>query len=501
MAMKKESLNHSYKDLQPQKKNEESEKIIDEVTSSDYKYGFVTDIDTEVIPKGLNEEIIRLISSKKNEPEWLLDFRLKAFAHWKTLEMPRWAHLDIPEIDYQAISYYAAPKKKESPKSLDEVDPELLDTFNKLGISLEEQMKLSGIAVDAVMDSVSVKTTFKEKLAELGVIFCSFSEAVKDYPDLVKQYLGTVVPYRDNFFAALNSAVFSDGSFVYIPKGVRCPMELSTYFRINAANTGQFVRTLIIADDDSYVSYLEGCTAPMRDENQLHAAIVEIRAHERAEVKYSTVQNWYPGDKEGRGGIYNFVTKRGLCKGDHSKISWTQVETGSAITWKYPSCILAGDNSIGEFYSVAVTNNHQQADTGTKMIHIGKNTRSTIVSKGISAGYSQNSYRGLVRVSQGAENARNYTQCDSLLLSDHCGAHTFPYMDIKNDTAIVEHEATTSKINEDQIFYCNQRGIPTEEAVGLIVNGYAKEVMNKLPMEFAVEAQKLLQITLEGSVG
>lgn len=501
MAMKKESLNHSYKDLQPQKKNEESEKIIDEVTSSDYKYGFVTDIDTEVIPKGLNEEIIRLISSKKNEPEWLLDFRLKAFAHWKTLEMPRWAHLDIPEIDYQAISYYAAPKKKESPKSLDEVDPELLDTFNKLGISLEEQMKLSGIAVDAVMDSVSVKTTFKEKLAELGVIFCSFSEAVKDYPDLVKQYLGTVVPYRDNFFAALNSAVFSDGSFVYIPKGVRCPMELSTYFRINAANTGQFERTLIIADDDSYVSYLEGCTAPMRDENQLHAAIVEIRAHERAEVKYSTVQNWYPGDKEGRGGIYNFVTKRGLCKGDHSKISWTQVETGSAITWKYPSCILAGDNSIGEFYSVAVTNNHQQADTGTKMIHIGKNTRSTIVSKGISDGYSQNSYRGLVRVSQGAENARNYTQCDSLLLSDHCGAHTFPYMDIKNDTAIVEHEATTSKINEDQIFYCNQRGIPTEEAVGLIVNGYAKEVMNKLPMEFAVEAQKLLQITLEGSVG
>lgn len=414
---------------------------------------------------------------------------------------PVGAHLDIPEIDYQAISYYAAPKKKESPKSLDEVDPELLDTFNKLGISLEEQMKLSGIAVDAVMDSVSVKTTFKEKLAELGVIFCSFSEAVKDYPDLVKQYLGTVVPYRDNFFAALNSAVFSDGSFVYIPKGVRCPMELSTYFRINAANTGQFERTLIIADDDSYVSYLEGCTAPMRDENQLHAAIVEIRAHERAEVKYSTVQNWYPGDKEGRGGIYNFVTKRGLCKGDHSKISWTQVETGSAITWKYPSCILAGDNSIGEFYSVAVTNNYQQADTGTKMIHIGKNTRSTIVSKGISAGYSQNSYRGLVRVSQGAENARNYTQCDSLLLSDHCGAHTFPYMDIKNDTAIVEHEATTSKINEDQIFYCNQRGIPTEEAVGLIVNGYAKEVMNKLPMEFAVEAQKLLQITLEGSVG
>ena len=478
-----------------------SEKIIQEVTSSDYKYGFVTDIETDIIPTGLNEEVVRLISAKKGEPDWLLDFRLKAFAHWKTLEMPHWAHLDIPDIDYQAISYYAAPKKKESPKSLDDIDPELRSTFNKLGISLEEQMKLSGIAVDAVMDSVSVKTTFKEKLAELGVIFCSFSEAVKDYPDLVRQYLGSVVSYRDNFFAALNSAVFSDGSFVYIPKGVRCPMELSTYFRINAANTGQFERTLIVADDDSYVSYLEGCTAPMRDENQLHAAIVEIRAHERAEVKYSTVQNWYPGDKEGRGGIYNFVTKRGLCKGDHSKISWTQVETGSAITWKYPSCILAGDNSTGEFYSVAVTNNRQQADTGTKMIHLGKNTRSTIVSKGISAGYSQNSYRGLVRVSPDADNARNYTQCDSLLLSDDCGAHTFPYMDIKNDTAVVEHEATTSKINEDQIFYCNQRGISTEEAVGLIVNGYAKEVMNKLPMEFAVEAQKLLQITLEGSVG
>lgn len=478
-----------------------SEKIIQEVTSSDYKYGFVTDIETDIIPTGLNEEVVRLISAKKGEPDWLLDFRLKAFAHWKTLEMPHWAHLDIPDIDYQAISYYAAPKKKESPKSLDDIDPELRSTFNKLGISLEEQMKLSGIAVDAVMDSVSVKTTFKEKLAELGVIFCSFSEAVKDYPDLVRQYLGSVVSYRDNFFAALNSAVFSDGSFVYIPKGVRCPMELSTYFRINAANTGQFERTLIVADDDSYVSYLEGCTAPMRDENQLHAAIVEIRAHERAEVKYSTVQNWYPGDKEGRGGIYNFVTKRGLCKGDLSKISWTQVETGSAITWKYPSCILAGDNSTGEFYSVAVTNNRQQADTGTKMIHLGKNTRSTIVSKGISAGYSQNSYRGLVRVSPDADNARNYTQCDSLLLSDHCGAHTFPYMDIKNDTAVVEHEATTSKINEDQIFYCNQRGISTEEAVGLIVNGYAKEVMNKLPMEFAVEAQKLLQITLEGSVG
>ena len=482
-------------------KQEDPNQILNDVTSNDYKYGFVTDIETEVIPTGLCENEIRLISQKKGEPKWLLEFRLKAYEHWKTLKMPHWAHLDIPSIDYQAISYYAAPKKKEGPKSLDEVDPELLKTFNKLGISLEEQMKLSGIAVDAVMDSVSVKTTFREKLAELGVIFCSFSEAVKDYPDLVKKYLGSVVSYRDNFFAALNSAVFSDGSFVYIPKGVRCPMELSTYFRINAANTGQFERTLIVADDDSYVSYLEGCTAPMRDENQLHAAIVEIIAHDRAEVKYSTVQNWYPGDKNGKGGIYNFVTKRGMCKGDHSKISWTQVETGSAITWKYPSCILAGDNSIGEFYSVAVTNNHQQADTGTKMIHLGKNTRSTIVSKGISAGYSQNSYRGLVKVSPRADNARNYTQCDSLLLSSHCGAHTFPYMDIKNNTAVVEHEATTSKISEDQIFYCNQRGIPTEDAVGLIVNGYAKEVMNKLPMEFAVEAQKLLQISLEGSVG
>ncbi len=478
-----------------------TEEIIDKVTSSEYKYGFTTDIDTEVIPKGLDENIIRLISAKKGEPDWLLDFRLKAFAHWKSLKMPRWAHLEIPDIDYQAISYYAAPKSKENPKKIEEVDPQLLDTFNKLGIPLEEQMVLSGVAVDAVMDSVSVKTTFKEKLSQLGIIFCSFSEAVRNYPDLVRQYLGSVVSYRDNFFAALNSAVFSDGSFVYIPKGVRCPMELSTYFRINAANTGQFERTLIVADDDSYVSYLEGCTAPMRDENQLHAAIVEIRAHERAEVKYSTVQNWYPGDKEGRGGIYNFVTKRGLCKGERSKISWTQVETGSAITWKYPSCILAGDNSIGEFYSVAVTNNHQQADTGTKMIHIGKNTRSTIVSKGISAGYSQNSYRGLVRVSPQAENARNYTQCDSLLLSSHCGAHTFPKKDSQNETAVVHHEASTSKINEEQIFYCNQRGIPTEEAVGLIVNGYAKEVMNKLPMEFAVEAQKLLQITLENSVG
>lgn len=486
------------KDKKPKEENRE---IIDDVTSGEYKYGFVTDIDTEIIPKGINEDVIRLISAKKGEPEWLLEFRLKAYRHWLTLEMPDWAHLKIPPIDYQAISYYAAPRKKEGPKNLDEVDPELLDTFNKLGIPLEEQKVLSGMAVDAVMDSVSVKTTHKEKLAELGVIFCSFSEAVKDYPDLVKRYLGSVVSYRDNFFAALNSAVFSDGSFVYIPKGVRCPMELSTYFRINASGTGQFERTLIVADDDAYVSYLEGCTAPMRDENQLHAAIVEIVVEDRAEVKYSTVQNWYAGDKNGNGGVYNFVTKRGLCRGDHSKLSWTQVETGSAITWKYPSCVLAGEGSVGEFYSVAVTNNYQQADTGTKMIHTGRNTRSTIVSKGISAGYSQNSYRGLVKVAPNADGCRNYTQCDSLLLSSHCGAHTFPYIDILNDTAVVEHEATTSKISEDQIFYCNQRGIPTEEAIALIVNGYAKEVMNKLPMEFAVEAQKLLQITLEGSVG
>ena len=475
--------------------------IIGDVTNGEYKYGFVSDIDTDVIPRGLNEDVIRLISKKKGEPEWLLEFRLKAYRHWLTLKMPTWAHLDIPEIDYQAISYYAAPKKKEGPKSLDEVDPELLETFNKLGIPLEEQKALSGMAVDAVMDSVSVKTTHREKLAEMGVIFCSFSEAVKDYPDLVKRYLGTVVSYRDNFFAALNSAVFSDGSFVYIPKGVRCPMELSTYFRINASGTGQFERTLIVADDDAYVSYLEGCTAPMRDENQLHAAIVEIIVEDRAEVKYSTVQNWYAGDKQGNGGVYNFVTKRGLCRGDYSKLSWTQVETGSAITWKYPGCVLAGEGSVGEFYSVAVTNNYQQADTGTKMIHLGRNTRSTIVSKGISAGHSQNSYRGLVKVAPKADGCRNYTQCDSLLLSSHCGAHTFPYIDVLNDTAVVEHEATTSKISEDQIFYCNQRGIPTEEAIGLIVNGYAKEVMNKLPMEFSVEAQKLLQITLEGSVG
>ncbi|MDR1525919.1 MAG: Fe-S cluster assembly protein SufB [Tannerella sp.] len=480
---------------------EEQNKIIKEVTSGDYKYGFTTDVETEYIKRGLDEDIIGIISSKKEEPAWLLEFRLKAFRHWQTMEMPRWAHLDIPEIDYQDITYYAAPKQKKAPESLDEVDPELLRTFDKLGIPLYEQKILSGMAVDAVMDSVSVKTTYKDTLAEKGIIFCSISEAVKHHPDLVKKYLGSVVGYRDNYFAALNSAVFSDGSFVYIPKGVRCPMELSTYFRINAAKTGQFERTLIIADDDSYVSYLEGCTAPMRDENQLHAAIVEITVHEHAEVKYSTVQNWYPGDKNGNGGIYNFVTKRGLCKGEGSKISWTQVETGSAITWKYPSCILAGDNSVGEFYSVAVTNNYQQADTGTKMIHIGKNTKSTIVSKGISAGHSQNSYRGLVKISPNAENARNHSQCDSLLLSSSCGAHTFPYTDIQNETAVVEHEATTSKINEDQLFYCNQRGMDTEKAVSLIIGGYAREVMNKLPMEFAVEAQKLLAISLEGSVG
>ena len=467
----------------------------------DYKYGFVTDIETDVIPVGLSEDVVRHISAVKGEPEWLLEFRLKAYRHWLTMKMPDWAHLQIPEIDYDAISYYAAPRQKAKPGSMDDVDPQLRKTFDRLGIPLEEQMRLSGVAVDAVMDSVSVKTTYRDKLAELGVIFCSISEAVKDYPDLVKRYLGSVVSYRDNFFAALNSAVFSDGSFVYIPKGVRCPMELSTYFRINAAGTGQFERTLIVADDDAYVSYLEGCTAPMRDENQLHAAIVEIIVEDRAEVKYSTVQNWYPGDSEGRGGIYNFVTKRGLCRGDRSKLSWTQVETGSAITWKYPSCILRGDNSVGEFYSVAVTNNFQQADTGTKMIHIGKNTTSTIVSKGISAGRSQNSYRGLVKIAKDATNCRNYTQCDSLLLSDTCGAHTFPYIDVQNDSSVVEHEATNSKINADQLFYCNQRGIATEDAIGLIVNGYAKEVMNKLPMEFAVEAQKLLQISLEGSVG
>ena len=448
----------------------------------------------------MNEETIRLISKKKNEPDWLLEFRLEAYRYWLTLKMPTWAHLNVPPIDYQAISYYADPLNKSKEKNK-EIDPELMKTFEKLGIPLEERLALSGTAVDAVMDSVSVKTTFKEELKEKGIIFCSMSEAVQEHPELVRQYLGTVVNYRDNFYAALNSAVFSDGSFVFIPKGVRCPRELSTYFRINAANTGQFERTLIVADDDSYVSYLEGCTAPMRDENQLHAAIVEIVVNNNAEVKYSTVQNWYPGDAEGKGGVYNFVTKRGDCRGANSKLSWTQVETGSAITWKYPSCILRGDNSQGEFYSVALTNNFQQADTGTKMIHLGKNTRSTIISKGISAGKSQNSYRGLVRVSKNADGARNYSQCDSLLLGDKCGAHTFPYMDIHNNCAVIEHEATTSKISEDQLFYCNQRGIGTEEAIGLIVNGYAKEVINKLPMEFAIEAQKLLSVSLEGAVG
>ena len=481
--------------------SKENNNILDEVTQGEYKYGFVTNIETETAPKGLNEDTIRFISAKKNEPEFMLEFRLKAFRHWLKMKQPEWAHLNIPPIDYQEIIFYAAPKQKKTLDSLDEVDPELLDTFNKLGISLEEQKRLSGVAVDAVIDSVSVKTTFQETLSKHGIIFCSFSDAVQNHPDLVKKYMGSVVPYTDNYFAALNSAVFSDGSFCYIPKGVRCPIELSTYFRINAANSGQFERTLIIAEDDAYVSYMEGCTAPMRDENQLHAAIVEIVAMNNAEVKYSTVQNWYPGNKDGVGGIYNFVTKRGICKGSHSKISWTQVETGSAITWKYPSCILMGDHSVGEFYSVAVTNNHQQADTGSKMMHIGKNTKSTIISKGISAGYSNNSYRGLVKVTKRAENSRNFSQCDSLLLGDKCGAHTFPYIKTDNKSSIVEHEATTSKISEDQLFYCNQRGIDTENAIGLIVNGYAKEVLNKLPMEFAVEAQKLLQITLEGRVG
>ena len=474
------------------------ENIINEVTNKDYEFGFVTDIETDFVPKGLNEDIIRLISKKKEEPEWLLEFRLKAYRHWLTLKQPQWGHLDLPEIDYQNIIYYAAPRKRQEKQSLDEVDPELLATFDKLGISLDEQKKLSGVAVDAVMDSTSVKTTFQETLSKHGVIFMSFSEAVKQHPDLVRKYLGKVVPYTDNFFAALNSAVFSDGSFCYIPKGVHCPLELSTYFRINAANTGQFERTLIVADEGAYVSYMEGCTAPMRDENQLHAAIVEIIAETDAEVKYSTVQNWYPGDKEGKGGVYNLVTKRGLCRGDRSKISWTQVETGSAITWQYPGCVLLGDHSVGEFYSVAVTNNYQQADTGTKMIHLGKNTRSTIISKGISAGHSQNSYRGLVRVAPGAVNSRNYSQCDSLLMGDQCGAHTWPYVQCGNESSILEHEATTSKISEDQLFYCQQRGIPTEK---VIVNVYAKDVLNRLPMEFAVEAQKLLSITLEGSVG
>ena len=482
------------------KLKKESNDFVKEVANQKYEYGFTTDVHTEVIPKGLNEDVVRLISKKKGEPAWLLDFRLKAYRYWKTLPVPTWGHVHVPPIDFQAISYYAAPQKK-APQSLDEVDPEILKTFNRLGIPLEEQKRLSGMAVDAVMDSTSVKTTYKEELAKLGIIFCPISEAVKEYPDLVKKYLGSVVPYSDNFFAALNCAVFTDGSFAYIPKGVRCPVELSTYFRINASNTGQFERTLIIADDDAYVSYLEGCTAPQRDENQLHAAIVEIVAHDRAEVKYSTVQNWYPGDKEGKGGIYNFVTKRALCAGESSKVSWTQVETGSALTWKYPSCVLKGDNSVGEFYSVAVTNNYQMADTGTKMIHIGRNTRSRIVSKGISAGHSENSYRGLVRMTSGAEIGRNFSQCDSLLLGDKCGAHTFPVIDVRNNTAIVEHEASTSKINEDQLFYCNQRGISTEDAVALIINGFAKEVFNKLPMEFAVEAQKLLQISIESAVG
>jgi Fe-S cluster assembly protein SufB len=476
---------------------------IERTVLSDYKYGFVTDIEADEAPKGLNEDTIRFISAKKNEPQWMLDWRLKAFAYWQKIkpEEPTWANLKYPAINYQNIIYYSAPKQKIALDSLDQIDPELRKTFEKLGISLDEQKRLSGVAVDAVIDSVSIGTSFKKQLGELGIIFCSMSEAIQEHPELIKKYLSSVVPVTDNYFAALNAAVFSDGSFCYIPKGVRCPMELSTYFRINAENTGQFERTLIVAEAGSYVSYLEGCTAPMRDENQLHAAVVELVAMENAEIKYSTVQNWYPGDKQGKGGIYNFVTKRGICRGDNSKISWTQVETGSAITWKYPSVILKGDNSTGEFYSIAVTNNHQQADTGTKMLHVGKNTKSRIVSKGISAGVSNNSYRGLVHVGKNAANARNFSQCDSLLLGDKCGAHTFPYIEVKNNTAMVEHEATTSKIGEDQIFYCNQRGIDTETAVALIINGFAKEVMNQLPMEFAVEAQKLLAISLEGSVG
>ncbi len=480
---------------------EQQDDILEQITSSEYKYGFVTNIEADEAPKGLTEDTIRFISAKKNEPEWMLEYRLKAFRHWLKMEEPVWANVNYPEIDFQDIIYYSAPKQKIAPKSLDEIDPELRNTFEKLGISLNEQKRLTGVAVDAVMDSISVATTFKEELSKVGVIFCSMSEAIQEHPELIKKYLGSVVPATDNYFTALNSAVFSDGSFCYIPKGVRCPMELSTYFRINAKNTGQFERTLIVAEEESYVSYLEGCTAPMRDENQLHAAVVELIAKEKAEIKYSTVQNWYPGDKEGKGGIYNFVTKRGICAGDHAKISWTQVETGSSVTWKYPSVILKGDYSIGEFYSVAVTNHFQQADTGTKMIHLGKNTRSRIVSKGISAGKSDNSYRGLVNVAKNASNARNFSQCDSLLLGDKCGAHTFPYIEVKNNTAVVEHEATTSKIGEDQIFYCNQRGMDTETAVALIINGFAKEVMNQLPMEFAVEAQKLLAISLEGSVG
>jgi len=475
---------------------------IQDLTKQEYKWGFVTDIEADTIPRGLSEDVVRLISAKKQEPEFMLEWRLKAYRHWLTMKEPSWAHVQFPPIDYQDIIYYSAPKKKtDAPKSLDEIDPELRRTYEKLGIPLDEQKMLAGVAVDAVFDSVSVATTFREKLAEMGIIFCSFSEAVREHPELVRKYLGSVVPYSDNFFATLNSAVFSDGSFAYIPKGVRCPMELSTYFRINSANTGQFERTLIVADEGAYVSYLEGCTAPMRDENQLHAAVVELVALDNAQIKYSTVQNWYPGDKDGKGGIYNFVTKRGNCAGVNSKISWTQVETGSAITWKYPSCVLLGDNSVGEFYSVALTNNRQQADTGTKMIHVGKNTRSTIISKGISAGHGQNSYRGLVKIQKGATSARNYSQCDSLLIGDKCGAHTFPYVEVKNSTSQLEHEASTSKIGEDQLFYCKQRGISEEDAVSMIVNGFCKEVFRELPMEFAVEAQKLLGVSLEGSVG
>ena len=487
--------------MEENNKKQKQDNVLDEVANSEYKYGFVTDVDSDTIPKGLNEDVIRLISEKKNEPQWLLDYRLDAYHKFMKMPQPDWAHLEVPPIDLQNIVYYSAPKENPDKESLDEVDPELLDTFDKLGIPLEEQKALSGVAVDAVFDSVSVKTTFQETLEEKGIIFCSFSEAVQNHPELVRKHLGSVVPPDDNYFAALNSAVFSDGSFCYIPEGVQSPVELSTYFRINAANTGQFERTLIVAEDDSYVSYLEGCTAPQRDENQLHAAIVEIVANKGAEVKYSTVQNWYPGDKEGKGGIYNFVTKRGLAKGANSKISWTQVETGSSITWKYPSCILLGDNSVGEFYSVAVTNNYQQADTGTKMIHVGKNTKSTIISKGISAGNSHNSYRGLVKMTDKAENGRNFSQCDSLLLGDKCGAHTWPYINTYNESSIVEHEATTSKISDDQLFYCKQRGLDEEQSINLIVNGYAKEILNKLPMEFAVEAQKLLSVSLEGSVG
>lgn len=494
-------MNEIKENLEKPEELSDDMKVLDELTSSEYKWGFVTDIETETAPKGLNEDVIRLISTKKNEPEWMTEWRLKAFRYWLKMEEPHWPNVNYPPIDYQDISYYSAPKKKPQLNSLDEVDPELLKTFEKLGIPLNEQKLLAGVAVDAVFDSVSVTTTFKETLKEKGIIFCSISEAIQEHPEIVKKYLGSVVPYTDNYFAALNSAVFSDGSFVFIPKGVRCPMELSTYFRINAQETGQFERTLIIAEESSYVSYLEGCTAPIRDNNQLHAAVVELVALDDAEIKYSTVQNWYPGDKDGKGGIYNFVTKRGACRGKNSKISWTQVETGSSITWKYPSCILQGDNSVGEFYSVAVTNNMQQADTGTKMIHLGKNTRSTIISKGISAGRSNNSYRGLVKIGKNAEGARNFTQCDSMLMSDKCGAHTFPYIEVENESAKVEHEATTSKVGADQIFYLNQRGIATEDAVNMIVNGFCKEVFNELPMEFAVEAQKLLAISLEGSVG